>query len=419
MNIFEPIKSTACGCDGAPGAPALMPVCDAVSAALALAAPVTETEEVPLHAALGRCLAAPVLARANLPRFDNAAMDGYALRCADLPGGGDLPVIGSCTAGDAPVSLPPGTAMRIYTGAPIPRGADAVAMQENAVRNGDRVRFAVPPRAGSAIRKTGENRQLGEVMLSPGTRLEAHHLAICASAGAGTVTVRRRLRAALVVTGDELAPAGQELEDGAIWDANSPMLTAFCEQAGVSLVAATRFPDRREDLASALSALSGTVDLIVTSGGVSVGDRDHLGPALKDLGAKVAVCGVAIKPGKPVTVSRLGGSVILSLPGNPVAAFVTWQVLGRPLLDRLAGTDAGPVRRHVRASDPLRHKPGRCEYRPARIVGYDGAGMERIACADHVHSADLAALAQADGLILIPGDCEEVEAGDLLEFLPL
>ncbi len=419
MTIFERIESTACGCDSAPGLLALMPVCDAVAAALALTAPVAETETVPLHAALGRYLAAPVRARADIPRFDNAAMDGYALCCADLGDGEILPVRGESAAGDAPVALPRGEAMRIFTGAPIPQGADTVVPQEQATRIGDRVRFAAPPRAGAAIRRVGEIRRQGEGMLAAGVRLAPQNLAICASAGAGQVTVRRKLRAALVVTGDELSPAGEELTGGAIWDANAPMLTALCDEAGLSLVSVVRCPDRLDDLSAALGALAGTVDLILTSGGVSVGDRDHVKPALRALGAEVAVSGVAIKPGKPVTVSRLDGSVILSLPGNPVAAFVIWHVLGRPLVARLAGAEAGPVRRHVRASTALRHKPGRCEYRPARIVGYDGEGMERIACADHVNSADLAALAQADGLILIPGDCDEIEAGDLLEFLPL
>ena len=419
MTIFERIESTACGCDSAPGAPALMPVCDAVAAALALVAPVAETETLPLQVALGRYLAEPVRARADIPRFDNAAMDGYALRCADLAEGSILPVRGECAAGDAPVPLPKGAAMRIFTGAPLPRGADAVVRQEDATRIGDRVRFAAAPRAGDAIRRAGETRRQGEVMLAPGLRLAPQDLAICASAGVGTVTVRRQLRAALLVTGDELCPAGEDLAGGAIWDVNTPMLKALCDATGISLVTLARFPDRLEELSAALAALAGTVDLILTSGGVSVGDRDHVKPALRALGAEVAVSGVAIKPGKPVTVSRLDGSVILSLPGNPVAAFVIWQVLGRPLVARLAGAEAGPVRRHVRASEALRHKPGRCEYRPARIVGYDGDGMERIACGDHVNSADLAALARADGLILIPGDCDRIEPDDLLEFLPL
>jgi len=419
MTIFEPIKSTACGCDSTPGAPALMPVCDAVAATLALAETVAETETLPLQAALGRYLAAPVLARADIPRFDNAAMDGYALRCADLTDDGVLPVRGECAAGDAPEPLPKGGAMRIFTGAPVPQGADAVVRQEDATRIGNRVRFAGAPRVGGAIRRAGETRRQGEVMLAAGVRLAPQDLAICASAGAGTVTVRRQLRAALLVTGDELCPAGEDLAGGAIWDVNTPLLKALCDAAGISLVSVARCPDRLDDLSAAIAALAGTVDLILTSGGVSVGDRDHVKPALRALGAELAVSGVAIKPGKPVTVSRLDGSVILSLPGNPVAAFVTWQVLGRPLVARLAGVEAGPVRRHVRATTALRHKPGRCEYRPARIVGYDGDGIERIASADHVNSADLAALARADGLILIPGDCDRIEPDDLLEFLPL
>ncbi len=419
MTVFEKIESAACGCDGGQGPGGLVPVRDAVAAAVAQVTRIAETEEVPLHAAQGRILAAPVLAGADMPRFDNAAMDGYALRLGDLPADGILPVRGCSAAGDAPAALPSGAMMRIYTGAPVPEGADTVVMQESVERRGDRAQVTRAVHAGDHIRKAGRDHRGGEAVLAPGTRLEAKHIAICAGAGAGRVTVRRRLRAALLLTGDEIAPAGQTLRDGAIWDVNTPMLSALCQAQGADLIAVRRVPDRRAALAAALQALAGEVDLIVTSGGVSVGDRDHVKPVLDALGAHVAVSGVAIKPGKPVTVSRLGETMILSLPGNPVSAFVTWHVLGRPLVDRLSGARTQPLRRHVRTADALRHKPGRCEYRPATITGYDGQGIETVACAPHANSASLGPLAAADGLILIPAETEEVAAGDMLEFLPL
>lgn len=419
MTVFERIESAACGCDGGQRRGRLVPVRDAVAAAVSVVAPVVETENLLLHQAPGRVLAEPVVARADMPRFDNAAMDGYALRHADLPASGVLPVRGVSAAGDAPAALPAGAMMRIYTGAPLPMGADTVVMQEAVERIGDNARVTGAVRVGSHIRRAGEDQRCGDQILAPGLRLEARHLATCAGAGAGQVAVRRRPRLALLLTGDELVPAGTPLRGGAIWDVNSPMLAALCAAAGAAVVAVRQVADRRADLAEALAALAGEVDMIVTSGGVSVGDRDHMKPALRDLGAQVAVSGVAIKPGKPVTVSRLAGTPVLSLPGNPVSAFVTWHVFGRPMLDRLSGAVGPPLRRHVRAAAPLGHRPGRCEYRPARITGYDGQGIEVVACADHVSSANLGPLAQADGLVLIPSETEEVAAGDMLEFLPL
>ena len=419
MTVFERIESAACGCDGAAAPAGLMPVREAVAAALALVAPVAETEDVPLGAAPGRVLAAPVRARADMPRFDAAAMDGYALRYADLPESGVLPVRGVSAAGDAQAALQEGAMMRIYTGAPVPAGADTVVMQEHVARCGDDVRVPGPVTAGANIRRAGGDQRAGDAMLAAGTRLEAKHLAVCAGAGAGTVTVRRRPRVALLLTGDEILPAGAELAGGAIWDVNTPMLTALFAAAGAETVTTWQVADDPADLAAALDSLDGAVDLIVTSGGVSVGDRDPVKPALRALGARVAASGVAIKPGKPVTVSRLARTAVLSLPGNPVSAFVTWHVLGRPMLDRLSGADSPPLRRHVRAAAPLAHKPGRCEYRPARIAGYDGQGREIVACADHVNSAHTGPLAGADGLILIPAETEQVAAGDMLHFLPL
>lgn len=419
MTVFERIESAACGCDGGHGAKALMPVGVAVAAALSQVVRIADTEEVALGEAQGRILAAPVLAGADMPRFDNAAMDGYALRLADLPASGTLPVCGTAAAGDAPAALPPGAMMRIYTGAPIPAGADAVVMQEIVRRQGNRATVTGAVRAGDNIRTAGADQRRGDAVLAPGVRLAPKHIAICAGAGAGRVTVRRRVRAALLMTGDEIAPAGQALSGGAIWDVNTPMLSALCQQAAIEVIAVRQVPDRRAALAAALADLAGEVDLIVTSGGISVGDRDHMKPALGDLGAQSVVSGVAIKPGKPVTVSRLGKTMILSLPGNPVSAYVTWHVLGRPLVDRLAGARAHPLRRHVRAVAALNHKPGRCEYRPATITGYDAQGIETVACAPHVNSANLGPLAAADGLILIAADTDAVAAGDMLEFLPL
>ncbi|MRU14682.1 molybdopterin molybdotransferase MoeA [Roseovarius sp. A21] len=417
MTVFEKLQAAACDCDQS--GHSMMSVRDAVQAALSLAAPVEGTEVLPLAAARGRVLALPVTAGADMPRFDNSGMDGYALRHEDLGHDGWIPVAGVSAAGDATKDLPAGVAMRIYTGAPLPRGADTVVMQEKVERTGDEIRLIAPCDQGGNIRKQGEDRRAGDDLLSIGATLDAKALALCAGAGAGQVTVYRRPRIAMVLTGDEITPAGEPLTGGAIWDVNGPMLDALCDEAGVEVVETRYVADTRADMASALGDLACHVDMIVTSGGVSVGDRDHVAGALHDIGAKTVVAGVAIKPGKPVTVANVDGALVLGLPGNPVSAFVTWHVLGRPLAARLAGkTGAVDTRWHVRAATALSHKLGRCEYRPARITGYDGDGHQVIACSDHMHSADLGPLAGADGLVLIPGDVEQLRQGDLLEFLP-
>ena len=417
MTVFDKIEATSCDCDRV--VDELASVRDAVAAALSQTAPVAETEVVPLHAARGRVLAEPVTAGADMPRFDNSGMDGYALRHADLRRDGWLSVAGTCAAGDEMTDLPPGVAMRIYTGAPVPRGADTVVMQESVDSGSKGIRLVSPTAKGANIRRRGSDRHAGDAMLPRGTLLGPKAVAVCAGAGAGQVTVHRRPRVALLLTGDEVTPAGEPLQAGAIWDVNGPMLSALCHDAGVELVDRCMVPDTRGALSAYLSELVEQVDMIVTSGGVSVGDRDHVSGALDDIGASIAVAGVAIKPGKPVTVSRCGGCLILGLPGNPVSAFVTWHVLGRPVASRLSGrSDPGAAPRHVRTSAPLSHKPGRCEYRPAKILGYDGDGHQVIGCADQMRSADLGPLIDADGLVLLPAEVEHVRQGDLLEFLP-
>jgi molybdopterin molybdotransferase len=224
---------------------------------------------------------------------------------------------------------------------------------------------------------------------------------------------------ALVLTGDELTPAGEVLAGGAIWDVNTPMLYGLIDCGWTLVTGRHQVIDERTALISKLDELAGQVDIIVTSGGVSVGDRDHVKPALDALGARVAVSGVAIKPGKPVTISAIRDTLVISLPGNPVSAYVTWQVFGVPLAARMAGlTGVRNPRRHVRADQALHHKPGRCEYRPARITGYGSDGLEVVTTGTRTHSAQLGPLAEADGLVLIPAEVDCLEMGDLLEFLP-
>ncbi|MFT7593740.1 MAG: molybdopterin molybdotransferase [Paracoccaceae bacterium] len=419
--------ATACGCDDRDLVAPLMPVQAALAAGLALVDPVFQTQELDLIAARGRVLARPVRARADMPGFDNSGMDGYALCVGDAGDGAGagksgplvLPVQGVSAAGSAVADLAPGTAMRIYTGAPVPQGADAVVMQERTELRGDGIAVLSLPKPGENIRRRGEDIERNDVVLEAGQVMGARAIAACAGAGVGRVDVWRKLRVALLLTGDELTPAGVPLDSGAIWDVNTPMLRAMIASERTEITAIHQVADDLATMTAALDSLAGKVDLIVTSGGVSVGDRDHVKPALYDLGAQVAVSGVAIKPGKPVTLSRLRETIVVSLPGNPVSAYVTWVVFGAPLVARLAGGGQnGPRRRFVRADAPLRHKPGRDEFRPARITGYGSDGLEVVSTGTATHSAQLAPLATADGVVVIPGERDCLEMGDLVEFLP-
>ncbi len=423
MSVYDLDTSSACGCDDPELVSPLMPVQEALRIGLGLVTPANDTELVTLDQVRGRVLAQPVRARADMPGFDNSGMDGYALNTGNI-GSGTLPLSGLIAAGDGVADLAPGTAMRIFTGAPVPRGADTVVMQEQVEISGQGIVLRKLPRPGENIRRQGEDLKRDDVVLDAGRMIGCKEIAAAAGAGVGRMTVLRRIRVALLLTGDELAPAGTPLTGGTIWDVNTPMLRALIDCAMGDVVAVSQVPDDRAAMAAALEELASTVDLIVTSGGVSVGERDHVKPALNSLGAKVAVSGVAIKPGKPVTLSRLGRAVVVSLPGNPVAAFVTWHVFGAPIAAKLAGlaeaglTRAAPRRRHVRADAALRHKVGRCEYRPAKIAGYGSDGLEVVSCGTATHSAQLAPLAGADGLVLIPAEVDRLDKGDLMEFLP-
>jgi molybdopterin molybdotransferase len=400
----------------------LLSIDTALSIGLNLAKPVAETEVLPLSESLGRFLASPVLARSMTPPFDNSGMDGYAIKVADLTGQGpwNLPVIDRIAAGDSrAISLPPGCSMRIFTGAPLPKGADAVIMQERVTLNKDMISFRHLAEVGQNIRRAGEDMPLGGKIISVGHRIEVRALAAAASAGAGQIVVFRKLRVALLMTGDEVVPAGHVLTPGAIWDVNTPMMVAALSTANVEIVAVERVRDSLEDMAKALHRLASQVDMIITTGGVSVGDEDHAHGALRNAGGTIAVTGVAIKPGKPITIGYIGETIYIGLPGNPLSAFVTWSIFGVPILAKLSGSSkVADFRRQVAASEVLTHKPGRCEFRPATIIGHQDNGIEVVETLSAVHSARLAPLTNADGLVLIPADTEAVVKGGLLEFLP-
>lgn len=422
MTLHQPLHRpdpAACGCDSAVG---LVPVDQAIARGLTLVSRLQAVEMLPLGAATGRVLAQDIAAPVALPLFENAAMDGYALRLSDLTGQGPwcLPVAGRICAGDAPTALPKGAALRILTGAPVPQGADAVIAQENVTRLGDMISISALPQGGQHIRRCGEDLALGAPLLPAGRILGAKEAAALAGAGVGHVPVIRRLRVAILCSGSELVEPGTPLAPGQIWDANHAMLAAALDQRWITRIALPACADNPEALCDALARASAQADVILTTGGVSVGDEDHMARVITRLGGRIEVMNLAMKPGKPLSIGQINGALWLGLPGNPVAAFVTWHSVGQVLAGHMAGlAETGPVKRLAALGASLRHKPGRSEYRPARILGHDARGVLQVICLEGAGSHRIAQLAQADAPVLIPSDEEEMARGDLVEVLPL
>lgn len=349
-------------------------------------------------------------------------MDGYALRRVDLSGPGPwvLSVCGRIRAGDAPLPLPEGgAALRVLTGAALPSGADAIVAQEDVLRDGERIVLNARPRPFQHIRRAGEDMAEGSDLLAAGRVIGPRDAALLASAGIGQVAVRRRLRISMLCTGSELVAPGRPVAPGQIWNANHYLLGAALARPWIDRRALDACPDNPEALRAAVAAAAEDTDIVLTTGGVSVGDEDHMAAAVADAGGTVKVMKLAMKPGKPVSLGRIGGALWIGLPGNPVAAFVAWHVLGARLAEAMAAIAEPELRRSAAAlAAEIRHRPGRREYRPARLLGYSRRGVARILCLDAPGSHRVAQLAEADGFAVVPADVEGLGEGDIVEFQP-
>ncbi len=391
---------------------------------LALASRVS-AERVGLDDACGRVLGAAVLASEDLPGFDYSAMDGYAVSTASFQGTGPcrLPLRGESRAGGAALSLVSGCTCRIFTGARIPDGADAVVMQEHVERDGEVVSFRERPLPGKNIRRQGEDLAAGAVAIPAGTRLRPSHLALAASCDLAWLDVARRPVVTLIGTGDELRAPGLVRGAGArasattsIPESNTPALRAMATRAGAHARVVPFAPDDRAAMVPAFeSALRGS-DLLVSIGGVSVGDHDLVRPVLEELGARIDFWKVAIKPGKPLLVGRRGDSVILGLPGNPVSAMVTFALFGVPLLRTMQG-DARPVAAPMRArvARDIAHSPGRLDF--VRVtVSREADGLVAASLPNQASGAPVS-LAGADALLCIDAARGPVKAGETADIL--
>ena len=410
-----------CGCERADFASGLLALDDALGLCRTHVAPLPETVSVPIAVAAGRSLAEPVFSGSNSPPFTNSAVDGFAVAMQDLKGSGPwkLPVSARIAAGDGIVPLEQGTAARIFTGAPLPFGADAVIMQEDAEVTEGLVLIQGSVHAGENVRLCGEDMAQGDLVLPAGKRLTRRDIGLLAAAGAREVIVRRPVRIAVLVTGSEVVDPGQRLVPGQINDVNGPMLQAVMADRMVDIVTSVCLSDTLQDLCATMAELARSVDLVVTTGGVSVGEEDYLHRAFGAAGGKIRFAGVAMKPGKPISFGQFdNGAHWLGLPGNPTAAYVGWHVFGRVVISALQGVTRGSGKVVVSSTVGIDHKPGRCEFRPARLDGFDTEGRMLVSPAQATHSGRVLPLAQADGVLLIPADAECMPKGALFEFLP-
>ena len=396
----------------------LMSVEEALGLVAAKIPPVGETEIVGLVDADGRYLTADVTAPIDLPVFDNSAVDGYAVAHADLLASGPtvLPVSARVTAGEAaPGAIVGRTAVRIFTGAPMPPGTDTVFMQEDVVL-GDDGRVELPPglRPGANRRPRGEDIAAGSLAAAAGRRLEPRDIALLAALGITSVSVRRRPRVAVFSTGNELRDPGQPLGAAAIYDSNRFSLQVMLKRAGCEVSDLGILPDNRDTTAARLEAASRTYDLIVTSGGVSTGEEDHVRAAIAASGSMV-FWRLGIKPGRPLAMGIINGTPLIGLPGNPVAVFVTFTHVLRPLVVALSGGKPSPLpSMTVIAGFDYRKKAGRREYVRVSLEQSEGTTMA------YKHPVDgagvLTSLTRTDGMIELPEACTDVRRGDPVSF---
>jgi molybdopterin molybdotransferase len=395
----------------------LLPVDDALAQILSRVPPVTP-EIVALPEAVGRVLADPIIATHDQPPFNASAMDGYAMRAADVSDGAQLRVVGMSQAGAAfSGSVEAGEAVRIFTGAPVPAGADTVIMQEEAVREGDLVRFTAPARLGHSIRPTGNDFARGQTLVAAGTRLTPMQIAVAAAANCAGLTVARRPKMALMATGDELVLPGTPLGPDQIVASNSFGLAAMLAPYAEAVMDHGIIVDDAALLRSRLrAALAAEPDILITTGGASVGEHDLVQDALKDLGVSLDFWRINMRPGKPLMFGSNGRTLVFGLPGNPVSAMVTATVFIKPALRHWLGYDE-PAHWRLPLAGPTPPNTARRHFMRARLLHTDaGPMLDPIAQTDSGHTSSLA---EADMLIVQPEHDPGQPARAVVEALPI
>ena len=417
MSETKTLREISCADDYDPDS---MPVDRARELIRTFLVPVTATERVHLRAALGRVLATDIVSPVAVPAHDNSAMDGYAVRFADLVPEGEttLARVGESFAGrPSGVAVRPGECVRIFTGGVIPEGADTVVMQERASEADGRVRIAARAvsKAGQNRRLAGEDLKAGQLVFHSGQRVHPAELGMIASLGTGEVTVFRRLRVAFFSTGDELKPIGTQLAAGEIYDSNRYTIHGMLQRLSCEILDMGVVPDVPDALERALADAAGAADVVVTSGGVSVGDADYVKSLIDKLG-EVLFWKIAMKPGRPLAYGRIGHAHFFGLPGNPVSAMVTFYEFVQDALKILQGQrDIAPAPTFkVPLSSPIRKVPGRTEFQRG-ILSPDGDGGFTVRTTGEQGSGILSSMSRANCFIVLPADTGDCAVGERVD----
>ncbi|PXW43284.1 molybdopterin molybdotransferase [Klebsiella oxytoca] len=397
----------------------LMPLDTALTQMLNRITPLNATETVPLLQAFSRVTAHDLVSPLDVPGFDNSAMDGYAVRLAELTDGAVLPVAGKAFAGQPFNDVwPAGTCIRIMTGAPVPEGCDAVVMQEQTEQTDGGVRFIAPVKSGQNIRRRGEDIANGAVVFPAGTRLTVAELPVLASLGIAEVEVIRKVRVAVFSTGDELQLPGQPLADGQIYDTNRLAVHLMLQELGCEVVNLGIIPDDPAKLREVFIQADQQADVVISSGGVSVGEADYTKEILEELG-EIGFWKLAIKPGKPFAFGKLNHSWFCGLPGNPVSAALTFYQLVQPLLAKLSGNvgQTQPMRLRVRAASRLKKSPGRLDFQRG-VLQRNPDGELVVSSTGHQGSHIFSSFSLGNCFIVLERERDNVEAGEWVEVEP-
>jgi molybdopterin molybdotransferase len=395
----------------------MLSLAEAQAAILARIQPATRADVLPLARSVGRFIASAVHARVDNPAFDNSAMDGYALNNRDIGAhGGVLPVVGESSCGSAPQQLAPGTSMRIFTGAPLPVGADTVVMQEDVERTGDMARFPHDIRAGSHVRRRADDFRAGDALYAPGHRLRACDLGLLSAAGVAEVSVLARPRVLVVATGDELVAPGQPLQPGQIYESNRLVTLLQLEALGAEVVDGGTVRDDPAALRALLTG-AGEYDFIITSGGASVGDHDLVKQVFAEIG-EISFWKAKIKPGKPVAFGRLGARAhFFALPGNPVSSLMTFKLFVEPALYAWHHSQAPVLELPAIAANSFQRKPGRMEFLRARLWSENAELKAEVLAGQGSHQ--IGTLRHTNGFIRLSEDSRGFAAGERVSALPL
>ncbi len=398
--------------------PGLLPIQSAISNMLKQVIPVMESEQIELEEALGRVLAEDVVSTINVPPNDNSAMDGYAMRCQDLTDTNQLQLMGTALAGRPfKEAVLAGQCIRIMTGAVIPIGADSVVMQENTEIRDNSVVFKQIPELGNSIRKAGEDIQQGQVVVNKGTKLTPAYLALIASVGIAEISVTRLIKVGLIATGDELTPPGQPLSEGAIYESNRYALSALLNTLPVVLFDFGIVKDDKVDLKAVFEQAGSHCDLVLSCGGVSVGDADYVKEILDEIGT-INFWKVAIKPGKPFAFGQLGNAIFCGLPGNPVSSYVTFEKLVTPVLQKLSGQKYLPTPHFVaKAACLIKKRPGREDYQRG-IFYRDEYGKLWVKPNGKQGSGIMSSIANANCYIVLDQDAGDIKQGEAVNIQP-